>query len=350
MSERAVEIRPLAAGDLPALSRFLTAGFGAPADAEFAAPDVLRWKYLDARGDEPDPSPRSFVATDEAGAIVGHVGFAPTAFAGPGLASPVPALHMIDWLGSREHRAVGASLMRRAHEAAPAQIGLGGSDAGRSVIRRGGYESMPPVTVHERVLRPFRRLRAVGTSPGEAARAVRDVARRLARPPRPATVRLDLEPVASFGPEVREVVAGAARHAVVAARTPDRLDDLLRYPRRPASACVFRSPDGKARGLAILATLPRGRMVLGRVVDLLLDDADPATWHAALLLAAAELTRLGADVAQAFAAPPWTIEALRRAGFVPRHPLEFRLRDRRGLLPRDVPYYLTPIEADYAFG
>ena len=139
-------------------------------------------------------------------------------------------------------------------------------------------------------------------------------------------------------------------HAVVTARTPERLDALLRYPRRPASAYLFRSPDGRACGLAILATLPRGRTTLGRVVDLLLDDADAETWHAALLLASAELKRLGADSAQAFASPPWTTEALRRAGFQMRHPLDFSLRDRRALLPRDAPTYLTPIEADYAFG
>jgi hypothetical protein len=257
---------------------------------------------------------------------------------------------MIDWLGSREHRAVGASLMRRAHEAAPVQFGLGGSDAGRSVIRRGGYGPMPPVTVYERVLRPFRLLRTAGASPREAARAVRDVARRLARPALAATVRLELEPVGAFGPEIREVVAAASRHAVVAFRTPERLNDMLRYPRRSASGYLFQSPGGALRGLAILTTLPRGRAALGRVVDLLLDAADPATWHAALLLISAELKRLGADVAQAFASPSWTTEALHRAGFVPRHPLEFSLRDRRALLPRDVPFYLTPIEADYAFG
>ncbi|OJW11268.1 MAG: hypothetical protein BGO49_11435 [Planctomycetales bacterium 71-10] len=341
-----VDIRPLAVDDLPALSRFLTAGFHTPDDAEFAAVDVLRWKYLEPAR----PEPRSLVAIDEVGAIVGHVGLVPTAFAGPGLSAPVPALHMIDWLGSREHRSVGASLMRRAHEAAPVQFGLGGSDAGRSVIRRGGYEPMPPVTVHGRILSPLRWLRAGGASPRQAARAARDLARRLARPPRPATVRLELDPIPSFGPEALDVVAAASRHAVVTARTPERLDALLRYPRRPASAYLFRSPDGRACGLAILATLPRGRTTLGRVVDLLLDDADAETWHAALLLASAELKRLGADSAQAFASPPWTTEALRRAGFQMRHPLDFSLRDRRALLPRDAPTYLTPIEADYAFG
>ncbi|MDG3007769.1 acetyltransferase [Paludisphaera mucosa] len=346
-----VSIRPLAAGDLEALGRFLTSGFQTPADAEFAAVDVLRWKYLESQGDVAEPAPRSLVAVDEAGAIVGHVGFVPTAFAGPGLPAPVPALHMIDWLGSREHRSLGASLMRRAHEAAPVQFGLGGSDAGRSVIRRGGYDSMPSVTVHERILNPLRWLRAGGRSPGKAARASRDLARRLIHQPRTADARLELEPVSSFGPEVVEVVRAASRFAVVAARTPERLNYALRYPRQAPAGLLVRDADRRVRGFALVNSIPRdgGRIVLGRVVDLLLDDDDPDAWHAALLLLSRELARRGADVAQAFAAPPWTVEALRRAGFISRHPLDFRLRDRQALLPRDRPFYLTPIEADYAY-
>ncbi|WP_165246941.1 acetyltransferase [Paludisphaera soli] len=343
-----VSIRPLAEADLPALSRFLTAGFHTPADAEFAAVDVLRWKFLDARDDA--PGPRSFVAIDESGAIVGHVGLCPTAFAAPGLAEPIPALHMIDWLGSREHRSVGASLMRRAHEAAPVQFGLGGSDAGRAVIKRGGYEPMPPVLVFDRLLSPLRRLRAGGLAPKSAARALRDVARSLVHRPRPAGLRLQLEPVSTFGPEVAEVVRGASRFAVVTARTPGRLDLALRYPRRPPSGFLLRESGGGVRGFAVLNVLPQdaGRTALGRVVDLLMDDDDPDAWHAALLLLSAELARRGADVARVFAAPPWTAEALRRAGFVMRHPLELSLRDRRELLPH-APFYLTPIEADYGY-
>ena len=43
------DIRPLTPDDIPELSRFLTAGFAAPPDADFAAPEVLRWKYLQKR-------------------------------------------------------------------------------------------------------------------------------------------------------------------------------------------------------------------------------------------------------------------------------------------------------------
>lgn len=346
-----VEIRPLADADLPALSRFLTAGFHTPPDAEFASVEILRWKYLESQGDASEPSPRSLVAVDEAGEIIGHVGYVPSAFVGPGMAKAVPALHMIDWLGSAGHRSVGASLMRRAHEAAPVQFGLGGSDAGRAVIKRGGYEAMPPSFLFERILDPLRWLRAGGASSRGAVRTARDLARRLINPVRPASVRLVLEPVSKFGPEVDEIVRGGSRSAVIAARTPDRLNYVLRYPRGRPTGYLLRDEDRRPRGLAILATIPRdgGRLSLGRVVDVQMDDDAPETWHAALLLLSRELARLGAHVAQSFASPPWTVDALRRAGYAQRHPLEFRLRDRDSLIPRDHPFHLTPIEADYAF-
>lgn len=54
------EIHPLQPQDLDELSRFLTAGFYAPADADFAAPEVLRWKFLEPRGED-DIAPRSYV-------------------------------------------------------------------------------------------------------------------------------------------------------------------------------------------------------------------------------------------------------------------------------------------------
>ena len=41
------EILPLTLADVPELSRFLTAGFHTPSGADYAAPDVLCWKYLE---------------------------------------------------------------------------------------------------------------------------------------------------------------------------------------------------------------------------------------------------------------------------------------------------------------
>ena len=54
------ELCPLALHDLCDLGRFLIAGFHAAPDADFAAPEVLRWKYLEPRGED-EEVPRSYL-------------------------------------------------------------------------------------------------------------------------------------------------------------------------------------------------------------------------------------------------------------------------------------------------
>ena len=140
------DIQPLTLNDIPELSRFLTAGFKTPTEADYAAPDVLRWKYLEQSGRElggPASAPRSYIARDETGAIIGHLGLCRTAFEGQALAArggQVSTIHIIDWLGSPEHRSIGMSLMRTAHQGVATQFGLGVSEAALVVGERAGYE------------------------------------------------------------------------------------------------------------------------------------------------------------------------------------------------------------------
>ena len=68
------EIERLRPEDLAELGRFLAEGFGTAADAEFAAADVLRWKYLDPIGE--DDGPRSLVARHEGRTVAGRGGAA----------------------------------------------------------------------------------------------------------------------------------------------------------------------------------------------------------------------------------------------------------------------------------
>lgn len=342
-------IRPLLPDDLDDLSRFLVSGFGAEPGADFAAPEVLRWKFLDSAADS---QPRSWVAVDDLGAIVGHVGICLTAFESAAIAEPghrVAALHMIDWLGSKAHRGVGARLMRAAHGAAPVQFGLGGSDAGRSVIKGGGYQPMPSALVHRRLLRPWRWFRRSGNlSPGQWARLARESVR--PKPRRPAT-GLELHRVDSFGPEIRGVVDRAREAMILTTRSADRLNAFLRFPRQAFSGFLFRDGRGDVRGFALLNLVARakGGPVVGKVVDCLVDEPAPALWRSAFVALSDELTRQGADLAEAYSSAPWTAEALRLAGLPSRHTLEFSLRDRGGRIPGDLPFHLTAIEADYAY-
>jgi len=346
-------INALKPTDLEDLSRFLTAGFGTSPHAVFAAPDVLRWKYLEPINGE-EMLPRSYVARDEQGVIIGHVGICRTAFEGGSLpGGRVPTLHMIDWLGSPGHRTVGASLMRKAHEGVPTQFGLGGSAAGRAVIKRGGYEPREPVSVYQRVLRPGFWLRSPAPSPAslrKLARLARGLGGNLLHRPARSTVALELREVPSFGPEIEAILEIARQHAILTSRSSARLNHLLRFPRGGFSGWHILG-NARLRGFAILALVPQktGGVVVGKVVDCLLDTTDPASWQAAFLALARELGRRGSDIAQTFAGTPWTAKALQTSGFTCRFSLEFNVRDREGRIPSGVPFHLMPIEADYAY-
>ncbi|HEU5118245.1 MAG TPA: acetyltransferase, partial [Isosphaeraceae bacterium] len=225
-----LEIRPTTLEDLPALSRFLSRGFGLPEDAEAVAPDVLAWKYL-------EPLPRglgcsSLVALDAAGAPAGHLAFTRTFWRQAGCDQRVSTLHMIDWLAGPDHRGVGSQLMRRAHACAQTQYGLGGSEVGRSVIFRAGYRPRTPVPVFRRILRPSWRLR--DSDPNRARRFLRvgrEALRVLVDRPSKGNPAVSLHQVERFGPETDRLVDRVEPPLLFSDRSADRLNGLLSYPR-----------------------------------------------------------------------------------------------------------------------
>jgi hypothetical protein len=347
-----LEIHPLVLDDLSDLSRFLTAGFHTAPDADFAATEVLRWKYLELRGED-DEAPRSYLARDERGRIIGHVGICRTAFKGDAISGGrIASLHIIDWLGSAEHRSVGASLMRKAHESAPTQFGLGGSEAGRTVGKRGGYELRELVPVYQRVLSPSHWLRVPALGFAErGSRLGQDLVRNWLWPARSSRSQVKLHKVGSFGVEIEAIMEEARTHVILTGRTPARLNHMLRFPRQAMSGWHLVTPPERLCGFAFLNLVPQygGRVRLGKIVDCLLASTDIGLWHAAILALTHELELQGADIAQAFASTPWMAEALRRSGFALRFALELSLRDRQRLLPLGIPFHLMPIEADYAY-
>jgi hypothetical protein len=376
------EIRPLNPDDIPELSRFLTTGFQAPSDAEFALPEVLRWKYLEPRERPADSGsrldgdhtrgvhneqnldaqawldtvpPRSYIARNDSGQIIGHLGLCRTAFEGQALATKggsVSTIHIIDWLGSPDHRSVGISLMRKAHEGVETQFGLGVSSVALVVGERAGYELRSLVPVYTRVLRPRYWLRTDGLAPVERLlRLGRDITNRVTRLPASPTKSLVLKRTPAFGAEINSVVAKAKVQAILTERNPPRLNEILRFPRQAMSGWHLLDDSGRLRGLAVLNLISKDqrRTRTGKIVDCLLDETDRSLWHAAVLALTHELAAQGADLAQAYASTPWAAAALRRSGYVSRFAVKFHIRDRESSIPRDAVFHLTPLEGDYAY-
>lgn len=355
------DICPLTPEDLPELSRFLTAGFHTPERADFATPSVLRWKYLEP----PEPiapgednlagMPRSYVARDNTGKIIGHIGICRTAFEGPQSLIPggqVATIHIVDWLGSPDHRAVGMSLMRKAHEGVPTQFGLGVSQAALVVGERAGYELRSLVPVYVRILRPGYWLRTCGLTPvRRALRFVHAVIQRAIRRPRAPVKTITLDRVSSFNSAILPIVARATSTVVMTRRDPARLNQFLRFPGQTMSGWHLLDGTGQLRGFALLNLIPKdhGRTQTGKVVDCLLDEDDADLWHAAVDALTRELGRQGADLALAYASSPWVVEALQRSGYDSRYSVKFHIRDRQELISRQAAFYLTPLEGDYAY-
>jgi hypothetical protein len=354
-------IRPLTLDDLPELSRFLAAGFHAPPEADFATPRVLQWKYLEplqfiAHQENPQGgAPRSYVACDDTGRIIGHIGICRTAFEGPATAvmgGQVATIHIIDWIGSPDHRAIGMTLMRKAHEDVPTQFGLGVSQAALVVGERAGYELRSLVPVHVRILRVGYWLRAGGLVPfHRALRIAHTMIQRVIRLPRAPQAMIALERVSCFGAEITPVVERAKARVVLTCRNPARLNQFLRFPAQAMSGWHLLDGMGRLRGFALLNLIPKdeGRTLLGKIVDCLLDDDDDDLWHATVRALTLELKHQGADMAQAYASTPWTVEALRKNGYDSRYSVKFHIRDRQGLVSRDATFHLTPLEGDYAY-
>lgn len=375
-------ISPLTLEDLPELSQFLTAGFKAPADADFAAPDVLRWKYLDPinqlphatefasgsqRQDQPHELnisvqqnadftvPCSFIARNNAGQIIGHIGICRTTFEGQSLAShggQVPTIHIIDWIGSPEYRAIGMSLMRKAHEGTSTQFGLGVSQAALVVGERTGYKLRSQVAVYTRVVRTRYWLRAHRLSLLQRGLQLTWNTKHGLTNPQPSRgVRLTLKRVLAFGAEICPIVQQAKAHIVLTKRDPARLNSFLRFPRQTVTGWHIIDQAGHLRGYALLNLIPHetGRIYTGKIVDCLLDEVNVILWQEAFLALNHELFCQGADIVQAYASTPWCAEALEQCGFWSRFAVKFHIRDRQGVIPWGTRFYLTPLEGDYAY-
>ncbi len=334
------DLRPTTDDDLPALSRFLTDGFGTPASAPFAAPDVLRWKYLD-HGD-----PRSFLAV-AAGTktIVGHVGISLSRFD-----RAVSTLHMTDWLSSAAGKGVGVSLMRGVHALTETQYSLGASDAARAVMSRAGYDLIARVPVYQKVLRVGYRLKdPAHSASGRLLRAMKDTAGTIGRRSRRPRVEIELRPIEAFGPEIEPILEAYQARAIFTDRGAGPLNHRLGYPRGGISGWLILR-GGVVRGLGVLSVTTRaGGIQAGQIADCLLDDSDDDAWHAATFALTAALRHQGADIAIGYASNDWTTRAFLGSGYATTHSLEFRLRDRSHCLPRNRPFHLTPLEADYAY-
>jgi hypothetical protein len=350
------QIEPTRAEDCPELGQFLARGFGLPAGSPQAAVDVLAWKYLQPRPHIPAEPPRSYIARDESGRIIGHIGSDFTTLRIPtdDTADPfreLPAQHIMDWLAAKDHPGVGAALMRRAHAICPLQYALAATPIARKVALRLGYADFCPIPIFKRIIRPSINWRPrTDTLARALARTGRDALNLLTHRPRRANAKIFVRQVDRFGPEVDAISQATLGPILFTGRHAANLNALLAYPRPGLSAWLIEYPDaGGPQAFAVLSLFSHGGRRVGKIAELLFTHRSVPHWHAAYVALARVLVRQGAHEINACAGTPWEAQALALAGF--RHSFDAQLimRNHENVVPPDVPFHIGFIEADYAY-
>ena len=333
---------------IPQLSEFLAAGFPQQPVADFAAPDILKWKYFDPR--ETDDAPRSFVALVD-GEIVAHAGLCSTTFRRAGQSAfAVPAVSMIDWYSLPDHRPMGALLMLKVFRRAGTQYTLGCSVAAAEVILASGYSILSTVPHYQRVFRAGHFLRMASQNPHwrNVAVQLRDFGRSLGNRAHTPPVTVELQHVEAFGAEIDSHLENGKPDVVFTSRRASLLNHYLRYPRGTVTGWLVRQA-GQPVGVALLNCWEKRGLRVGKIVDCFLAVDAPDKWHAAVFALTEELRRQGSDVATCFASTPWMNRALQDSGFAQSGSTPFYLRDPGNQIPRTTPFHLTHLEADLAF-
>lgn len=341
-----IKVRQIEESDIPAASRFLLAGFSAPLNDAFAAPDVLRWKCFDPRGGLEIPC--GFVATEN-GQIVAYEGLCATRFVGSRLAYTVSAGHGIDWLAAKQAFAAGLMVAQRSDESVDVQFSIGGSAIAIKIKKKLGWINRS-VPEYYRVLRPSLYLRKPESKASwkQLAKIARGYSRWLLHPRRELTEHIELRRVDSFGDEVTQIVNACNMQEIHSLRTPELLNHFLRYPRKNITGWHL-IKDGQVRGFALLSVVQHGNVRTGRIADCFLDCLDLHLWQAAIYALTDQLARQSADMAACYGTTPWMAKILKCNGFYCQRLSPFMIQDRKKLLPEAASFYLTHLEADHAY-
>jgi hypothetical protein len=330
------------------LSQFLISGAGDPDISYRFTHDVLLWKYFDGPGGPPEDSTSSLIARS-AGRIVGHIGLCPRQFIVPGEGTtPVSTMHAMDWQVSDAHSGVGAFLMLRAIATSNTQYAVGGTDQAQAVFPRLGFEQKPSVSVFRKVLTPFHRLRTAdqGLLHKWAATGKDIVSVWRARTP-PAPQVVELRPAPTFTSEIDCLQRQSSLRIVTCVRDHLLLNYFLRCPLSGFSGWTIHA-SGRLIGFAVLKITSQGRIQLGKIVDCWLDTEDLSCWRAAVLALVDRLRALSADTVTCYATTPSSLAALVWNGFAKAADRKVYLRDKRQLLPRDLPLGISILDRDRA--
>jgi hypothetical protein len=261
---------------------------------------------------------------------------------------PVSTMHAIDWAGSTAHPGTGAFLMLQAFATSKTQYAVDGTEQAQALFPRLGFEPKPKLAIFRKVLAPFHRLRTTDQRLFRKwAGTAKDVVSvwRARTPPVPETVELRSAP--SFTEEIDCLQRQSSLRIVTCQRDHFLLNYFLRCPLSGFSGWTIHASE-RMIGFAVLKITPYGRIQLGKIVDCWLDTENPSCWEAAVAALVDRLRAHSADDVTCYATTPSLHAALLRNGFAKSREQNVYVRDKPQLLPRDLPFGFSMLDADRA--
>jgi hypothetical protein len=305
------------------------------------APPEMQWKYWQPRADW--SGPRSFVLTDEGGAIA-HGAIIPgwCTFG----SSRISVIHVIDWAGRPGAVGAGVAMMKYIGQQAQALLAIGGSAQTEQLLPHIGFRAIGAVTGYVRMLFPTRLFRGGATS---ARRLLPRFARSLAwtlAAPSARNAGMQVRQLSSNDIDrIAPVLPLPVRGMAVMQRGVAMLRYMLSCPIVPM-ALFSVEESGRTRGYFVLASAP-GQV---RIVDCWMDSDEPADWRG-MLFCAVQQAKQDPQAAEVviWANDPLLAAALTACGFHARReiPLWVRATDTTVMPP--APLRVQMLDNDAAF-
>jgi hypothetical protein len=337
------QLRPLQESDLPRLEAFLRQVFAAPPEAQFAARQMLAWKYLTS-----DPvwaGDLSYVLERD-GRLAAHAGACPVVFRSP-TGRRVTCATIIDWAADRGTPGAGLVVCRHVMQLADATFLIGGTATTWALAPSLGFRPVLQARVYVRWVRPLKEFWLRPKNPRAALRLLHGVARapfgRLA-----ARRGWGISPVSRFDESAQSVVAAAPRLYSAAERTLAQLNHRLDCPATATRGYLLLRSD-TILGYAI-ATVGKWE---AKILDLRLNSQDPKDWAAAYAVVTDRLSKEpGVCRICALASVPMLQQALESNSYWVSRVEPVAFYDPRqlmeALLPVDIQFFESDLGHDNA--
>jgi hypothetical protein len=332
-------LRAIEAKDIDAVSAFLLKVHQLDAAPNFE-PRALNWKYLYPRSEW--TGSRGFVLERDR-RIIAYGGVLPAVLQLPN-GEVCKSCTLIDWAADRTVPAAGVALMNKVLEKAGTMFIIGGTPTARKLLPKIGFRSAGEVTAYARWVRPLREFWIRPKTSRSILRLAHSVAHSIHS--KSTSVKdWDSVRVNQFEQSLQILLNRQSASMTFRQRSVETLNYMLKCPALEMSGFLLR------RKQAVVGYFILGKMEWeGRLVDILVDSADPQAWELAYATATHAIVN-EPKVCRIFAwatAPPLR-EALLKNGFWLQDKKPIVVRDPRNLLVDALPFDLQLMDGEAAF-